>query len=67
VPRYTASYTGSDIHNTYKGEDYPGDSPKTGDDSNPTLWTILMIASLIMLVAVIVIGRKKKYIGKYYA
>ena len=79
VPNYTVSYDGYNIKNTYKTPDQPddpndpnkpekpGDGPKTSDDSNPMPWVIVMIISAAAFIAVFVIGRKKKYIGKYYA
>ncbi len=60
VPYYTASYNGADIHNEYKGMDYPGDNPSTGDDIQLFLWIAVMTLSLACMSACIVIGHRQR-------
>lgn len=64
VPYYTHTINGNNITNTYKSMEYPGDSPKTGDDSNTTLWLVLMFFSLATLIVTIILGKKSKNVGK---
>lgn len=59
VPHYTHTVNGNNITNTYKGMDYPGDTPRTGDNSNLMLWVILMLASATILVAMLLLGKRK--------
>lgn len=63
VPYYTCKIDGYNITNTFKGMDYPGDSPKTGDNSNMTLWVILMLASAATLTILLITN--KRYKGKH--
>jgi len=66
VPRYTRQIDGYDIINTYVSTDYPGDSPKTGDDSNLMFWLIMALSSFVLLSITLVLGYKSKLQGKYY-
>ena len=59
VPRYTHTVDGHNITNTYKGPDYPGDVPKTGDTTNLELWITLIVTSFLALILVMVIGRRR--------
>jgi len=60
VPRYRHQLDGYNLINTYESESYPGDSPKTGDNANPLLWTVLLIAGTSMLGAAVVLKIKKR-------
>lgn len=59
VPYYTMTRSGNDLHNKFKGFDYPGDSPKTGDTSSIWLWIILMGGSAAALVTMMIMSRKR--------
>ncbi|MDR0288313.1 MAG: Cna B-type domain-containing protein [Clostridiales bacterium] len=59
VPHYTHTVDGFNLINTYKGQSYPGDTPKTGDNSNIMLWVAIVFTSGILLIFVI---RKSKKI-----
>jgi pilin isopeptide linkage protein len=67
VPRYTHKVNGYDLVNTYKGKNYPGDLPKTGDDGIPRLWLVLLCLSSAGLIITLTMGvRQRGYRGKYY-
>jgi len=59
VPRYTLTVNGYNLHNRFVSPTFPGDSPKTYDDSNIVLWSIVALASFLTLLVVLVIRRKK--------
>ncbi|HCC34212.1 MAG TPA: hypothetical protein DEQ02_00690 [Ruminococcaceae bacterium] len=65
VPRYSLVVNGYDLVNTYRGQDYPGDTPRTGDGVNLVLWIVLLIAGTLTLVTVILIKRRNPYVGKH--
>jgi len=62
VPHYTHAVNGYDITNTYLSPNYPGDIPKTGDESNPALWIALIGGGALLLVLLAVVGKGRKRI-----
>lgn len=50
VPYYTMRTDGYNLINKFKGFDYPGDTPKTGDNNNLWVWVSLMYISLVLLI-----------------
>jgi len=58
VPHYRHQADGYDLINTYESPDYPGDSPKTGDDSNLWQWIMFLIAGASISIAFA--GKKRK-------
>jgi pilin isopeptide linkage protein/LPXTG-motif cell wall-anchored protein len=66
VANYTHTVNGTDITNTYLGTDYPGDSPKTGDNSNMLIWILVMLLSLAGLIFTLNLNNKQKNKGMFY-
>lgn len=60
IPHYTHQVDGYDLINTYKGVDYPGDNPSTGNDFNIILWSSIFIASTTVLIIILRSGHKKR-------
>ena len=61
VPHYKHQVDGYNLINTYEDQNYPGDSPNTGDASKPWLWVLLLISSALMLITAAFLGVKKRY------
>jgi uncharacterized protein YxeA len=61
VPYYSlAGQSGYNLLNEFKGLNYPGDPPKTGDDSDLVLWASMMGASAVLFAITLVWGWKSK-------
>ncbi len=66
VPHYKHQVDGFDLINTYESASYPGDFPKTVDNSNLYLWIIISLLSAAAFVCVTILRRRHRYTGKYY-
>ena len=59
VEGYTPEYYGFNINNTHKADSDSSSSPKVGDSNNILLWSIVVILSMIAIICLVVIKRKK--------
>jgi len=59
VPHYTHAVSGYNLLNTYKGPNYPGDLPKTGD-SIPLLAGVLIASVIAGALIVFLLARRRK-------
>lgn len=60
VPYYTHKVDGKNMINTFKGYNYPGDSPRTGDKSSVWIWAALMLVSMSAFIIFFVMDRKSR-------